>query len=150
MTAFALPSTRRTLAGLAAVLVLATTAACGSDDDGGSTTGDAAGSAAAEGGSEGGEATYPLPDDFPLDSFPVPPGAGTGDAGSTSDDSVSILLTDITSDDVFAFYQEELAASGYELLPDLEDGALSFSGNGVEGAVIGPGGDGAIVSVRIS
>lgn len=154
MTASALPSARRALAALGALLVLTGTAACGSDDDAAGSTAGGAGSSAGSGSSDDAAAdeagSYPLPDGFPLDSFPVPPGAGTGDAGSTAEDSVSILITDVPADEVLTYYSDELAASGYELMPDLEDGALSFSGNGVEGAVIAPGGDGGIVSVSIS
>jgi hypothetical protein len=156
MTAPALLSTRHGLAAVGILLTLLGTAACGSDDDSGGSFLDGEGGSAADdgtgGGSDGGTDSaegYALPDHFPLDSFSVPPGADTGNAGSTSEDSVSILIMDIPSNEVLTFYQEELAGEGYELMPDLEDGVLGFSGNGVEGSVIAPGGDGGIVTVRI-
>lgn len=138
----------RTLStGAICVVVAITAGGCGDD----STTGEPGPNVSADpdpGGeeTEASEGGYALPEAWPIDTFPTPPGYEISDDIGVTDTMASLTIFDADPPEILAFFREALPAEGYELvsetgneeglLVDPEGGFQEFTGNGISVSIL--------------
>jgi hypothetical protein len=85
---------------------------------------------AADGGSgASGHVGTQLPDNWPDDNFPIPPGVTVQAKGQDSDE-IGIVLVGSTPDQIATFYRSALPAAGYQVT---EDNSVSVGGRQIVG-----------------
>lgn len=153
------PRVVRTLLTAALSLVLAMTAAACGD---GSTSAQPGPVSSAESEPAGDQTTaseggYVLPDNWPIDTFPTPPGFRVSDDLGVTDTTVSLAIFDTDPQEMLAFFRETLPAEGYELVSEggNEEGMAEnpnagfqdFTGNGITAGIIAD--DITIITLRV-
>jgi hypothetical protein len=106
------------LAALACSVVLLTTG-CGVDGPRGSADASQSESATDDSAVDG----YAMPDGWPIERFPLPPG-GSVEAPNTTEDMVYLPVAGVETDVARAFYAETLPAAG---VPDTKNANLAIS-----------------------
>ncbi|MGY1838892.1 MULTISPECIES: hypothetical protein [unclassified Modestobacter] len=134
---------RRRASAAAAVAALVLLPGCSADDAGADaeTTSTAA--------ATGAPGSFPLPEGWPAESVPVPPGGSTEDTSAAAD-SPSFVVFDVGVEEAMAFYREALPAEGWQLLTETADPvAITAEHRGVQVLVLGST-DPEVVSVVLS
>ncbi len=87
-------------------------------------------------GATGADGSYELPEGWPVQTFPIPPGSNLAEL-KASDTEVQLTIFDADAEELLSFFRGALEDEGYNIVDDNQDiGSLDFTGNGISGFIL--------------